>query len=165
MLQVRRIFADGGELAVELVKGDRRHGFGIVEVEFDLALSGEGMDHIGNRAHHVDGIEHAYGLRTVGQGDGHAVILLHADGAQGAGAFMDGGHSLAIRGVRAHEIIGDELRALLGDALHGFNHAAAEIIKVCGDAVHIGHPRGLYGFGLGKNHGVTSLGWVRAGNQ
>ena len=150
------ILTDVGEFAVELIQRQRGHGFGVVQIELDLALSGQRMDHVGDGAHHVDGVEHGHRLRTVGHGDGHAVVLLHAGGAQRPGALVNRRHTGAVIGVAAHEVIGDDVGIFVRDALHGLAHAALEVVQLRGNAVHEGHPRGLYFLRLRENHNTTS---------
>ena len=75
-----RVFADVLEFVIELIQRHGRHGFGFIQIELDLLFRGKRMDHVGDAAHHVDGIEHVNGLGTVGHGDGDPVTGTDADG-------------------------------------------------------------------------------------
>ena len=81
-LELGRVAANAGELLIEHVHGDGRDGLGIVQIELDLALGGQGMDHVGDGADLVDGVEHDDGHRHVGQADGHALVGPDAAGLQ-----------------------------------------------------------------------------------
>ena len=150
------VLTDVGELAIELIQRQRGHRLGVVQVELDLALGGQRMDHVGDCAHHVHRIEHGHGLGRVGHGDGHAVVLLHAGSTQCPCAGVNLLHAPAVIGVAAHEVIGDDVGVFLRDVLHSLAHAALEVVQLCGNAIHEGHPRGLYVLRLRDNHRSTS---------
>ena len=143
MLQAGGVLSDVGELAVELVQRQRRHGLGVVQVELDLALGGQRVHHVGDGAHHVHRVEHHHGLRRIGHADGHLVAFLDADGPQRGRALVDLRHQLFVAHVAAHELIGVVLAILLANALHGLRHRALEVVQVHGDLAHPGRPRCL----------------------
>ena len=105
--------ADALELVVELVQRDGRDGLGLVEIELDLLLRRQRVDHVGDGAHPVHGVEHIDGLGAVGHGDGDLVPLADADGAQGLGTAVDLLQHGLIGRALAHEVEGDVIRVLL----------------------------------------------------
>jgi len=138
------VLADMLELVVELIQHDGRGGFGGVEIELDLLLRRQGVDHIGDAAHQIHRVEHVDGLRAVGHGDSDLVAGAHAQRFQALGALFDLLHHLAVGGGFAHEIKGDVVGVHIRHALHGLEHAAPEIVQVHGYVAHIVLPRGLY---------------------
>ena len=134
------VLADGREFAVELIQRQRRHGLGIVKVEFDFALGGQRVHHVGDGAHHVHRVEHHHGLRRVGHADGDAVTLFHADFFQRLRAGVDLLDQSGIQRAAAHEIAGNDVGMRLRDALHRFDHRALEVIQVHRHFAHPGRP-------------------------
>ena len=144
---------------VELVERDRRHGLGFVEIEFDLLFRAERMDHVGNTADKVDGIEHIDRLRTVGHGDGDLVALAHADGLERLGAVFDLAHQRAVGRGLAHKVERDRVRVLPGDIFHRLEHGAVKILQMHGHIAQIILPRGLYRYAVRSmiRHVIHSL--------
>ena len=138
------VLADMLELVVELIQRNGRGGLGGVEIELDLLLRRQGVDHIGDAAHQIHRVEHVDGLRAVGHGDGDLVAGAHAQRFQALSALFDLLHHLAVGGGFAHEIKGDVVGVHIRHALHGLEHAAPEIVQVHGHVAHIVLPRGLY---------------------
>ena len=150
------VLADVLKLVVELIQRNGRDAFGLVEVELDLLLGGEGMDHVGDAADEVDGIEHVYRLRAVGHGDGDLVVLAHADGLESLGAALYLAHELFIRGGLAHEVEGDVVGVCFGDLRHGLKHGAVKIVQIQGNLANVVLPRHLcsnFAHILSLNHG------------
>ena len=100
---------------------------GGVEVELDLLFRGERVDHVGDAADEVDGVEHHDGLRAVGHGDGDAVAGADAERFQALRAQLDVLHELFIGRALAHEVKGDVVGVLFRVAGHGVEHAALKI--------------------------------------
>ena len=128
------------KLVVELIERHRRHAFRGVEVELDLLLRRERMDHVRNAADEVDGVEHIDGLRAVRHGNGHLVTLAHADGLERLGALLDLADHLAVGRRLSHERKSDVARIFLSDLLHGLEHRAVEVFKVHRHLAHIVFP-------------------------
>ena len=141
------VLADALKLVVELVQGDGGDALGLVEVELDLLLGGEGVDHVGDAAHEIHRVEEEDGLGAVGHGDGDPVAFPDADGPQGPGAVLDLVHQAGIGGGAAHEVKSDVAGILHGDPLHGLKHGAVKVIEVHGDAAHGAFP-GRFGSDL-----------------
>ena len=137
------VLADMLELVIELVQRDGGGGLGFVEIEFDLLFRRQGMDHVGDGAHQIDGIEHVNGLGAVGHGDGDLVAGAHAQSLQALGAALDLLHHLSVCSGFAHEIEGNIVGILLGDAGHCFKHTALKIVQMHGHIAHIVFPRGF----------------------
>ena len=132
------------KLVVELIERHRRHAFRGVEVELDLLLRRERMDHVRNAADKVDGVEHIDGLRAVRHGDGHLVALAHADGLERLGALLDLADHLAVGRGLAHKGEGNAARIFPGDLLHSLEHRAVKVVKVHRHLAHVVLPGGLY---------------------
>ena len=141
--ELRRVAADVGELLIEHVHCDRRDGLGVVQVEFDLALGGERMDHVRDRADHVDRVEHVDRHRHVRQTDRHALAGLDAAGLERCRGRMNVAGQRRIAGLVAEEFIGRKVGILLRNALHRLNHRSFGILEVAGDCAHLGVPWGL----------------------
>ena len=139
------VLADGLELVVELIEGHDRDRLGLVDVELQLLLAGEGVDHVRHGADHVHGVEHVDGLRAVRHGDGDAVVLAHADGAQAARAFLDVREHVAVGGGPAHEVEGDGVGVLLRRVLDHVHHGAVEVFQRGGHVAEARQPGSLRG--------------------
>ena len=137
--QARQVhgLADAFKLVVKLVQGDGGHRAGIPQIEGDLALRRQGVDHVGNGAHHIHGVEHAQGLGRVGHADGDLVTLPDADGLQALGAGVDLLPHFGIGGALAHELIGDVVGIAAHHLLHPAAHGQGGIIQGSG---HLGVP-------------------------
>ena len=137
------VLADALELVVELVERDGGDALGLVEIELDLLLRREGMDHVRDAADEVDRVEHIDGLRAVGHGDGDLVARAHADGLEGAGALLDLLDHLGIGGGLAHEVERDVPWVPLGDQLECLKHRAVKIVQMQRHVAGVTRPRGL----------------------
>ena len=133
------------KLVIELVQCNGGDRFGFVQVELNFLFGGEGMDHIGNPADQVDGIEHIDGLRAVRHGNGDLVVLADADGLQGAGTALDLPEHLAVGGVPAHEVECDLIRVHLRNFRDFFEHGALKVVQMHGDIPHRVLPRRFCG--------------------
>ena len=134
------VLADGLELVVELIEGHDRDRLGLVEVEFQLLLAGQGVDHVADGADHVHGVEHVDGLRAVRHRDGDLVVFPHADGAQALGAFMDVLDHLPVGGGLAHEVEGDVVGVRLRHVLEHADHRALIVVQRRGDLAQAREP-------------------------
>ena len=139
------VLADGLEFIVELIEGDGGDAFGFVEIELNFLLSGQGMHHVGNAAHQIDGVEQVNGLRAVGHGDGDLVALPDANGFQCLGTGLHLLHQLLVGGGLAHEVKGNVIGVFFGNGLHSLKHGAFKIVKVHGHTAHGASPWGLCG--------------------
>ena len=74
---------------IKLVERDGCNALGLVEIKLDLLFGGKRMDHVGDCADEVDGIEHIDGLRAVRQCDRDLVVFAHADRFQRPGALFN----------------------------------------------------------------------------
>ena len=137
------VLADMLKLVVELIQRDGGGGLGLVEIELDLLLRRQGVDHVGDAAHQIHGVEHVDGLGTVGHSDGDLVAGADAQGFQALGALLDLLHHLAVGGGAAHEIESDVVGIFLGNAGHRVKHAALEIVQMHRHVAYIVLPRGL----------------------
>ena len=144
------VLADGLEFMIKLVERDGRHGFGLVEVELDLLLGGERVDHVRNAAHEVHGVEHVNGLRAVRHGDRDLVARAHADGPERPGAALGLADQLAVGRGPAHKIEGDVVGVLLRDLRHLVEHGAFKVVQVHGDLPHLRRP-GRFGANLSRH--------------
>ena len=138
------VLADVLKLVVELIQRDGGDGLGFVEVELNLLFSRQGMDHVGDAAHQIHGVEHVDGLRAVGHGDGDAVAGADAQHLQALGAALDLLDHFAVGGGLAHEVKGDVVGVLLRHQLQRLEHGAAEIFQMHGHVTHVGGPRGFH---------------------
>ena len=135
---------DGVEFTVELVQRQRGDRLALVEVEGNLFLSGQGMDHICNAAHIVEGIKRHDRLRGVGHTDGHPVAGLHAHGPEHSCTALDLLDQLCIGGFDAEKVERHDVRPLLRALLHQVSHGAVWIFQMHRDTVHVGGPGGFY---------------------
>ena len=135
--------ADVFEFVIELIQCDGGDRLGLVQVKLDLLLGGEGVNHVGHGADHVDGIEHEDGLRAVRHGNGDPVVFPDTDGFQRFGTAFDLAQHLAIGRRPAHEIKGDIVRVLFGNLSDFVNHRAFKILQMHGDVPHLGFPGGF----------------------
>ena len=143
------VVADGFDFMIELIQRDYRHAVGFVQIEFDFLFAGQGMHHVGDTAHHVDGVEHGDGLRAVGHGDGNAIVFADADGFKRLGAALHMLQQLPVGGGASHEIHGDVVGVFIGHGLEHIVHGALEIIQMRGDIAQVLYPRGLGGDFIG----------------
>ena len=130
------VFPDGFKLVVKLIQGNGGDAFGVVQVELNLLLRGQGVDHVGNAAHQIHRIKQVNGLGAVGHSDGDLVAFPDADGFQGFGTGFDLFHQLFVGGGLAHEIKGHILRVFLCDDFHRLEHGPFKIIQMHGGIAH-----------------------------
>ena len=115
-------------------------------VSMRLARRGKGMDHRGDGADAVEGVEGVHRLRRVGHGDGHAVAPADAKGPQRLGRGLYAGEEGAVVRLFAHELIGDIVgiapRGVLDHLVHGLFRVVDGVRRV---AVIL-QPRGFQRF-------------------
>ena len=133
------------KLVIKLIQRDGGDAFRFIEVEFDLLFCRQRMDHIGNAAHQIDGVEQVNGLRAVGQRNGDPVALTDADGFQRLGAGLDLRDHLPVGGGFSHKIEGNLVGILLCYLLHHFKHGALKVIQMHGHVTHRILPRRFCG--------------------
>ena len=126
ILQLRQ---DALHLVIELVQGQDGLGLGEIQIEGDLLGRGQGMDHVGDRADPVQGIEAVQGLRGIGHADGHLVTLADTHVPQALGGSIDALQESAEGCLLTHERIGNILRILTGGQGHHFKHGDVGIIQ------------------------------------
>ena len=133
---------DARDLGIELV--ERQDGLGVreVEIEFDLARGGEGMDHVADRADAVERVERADRLRAVRHADGDAVALVDAEREERAGHVVDLLQELRERRLFAHELIGVVFRELVGRGLDYLVDGLRRIVEVVRRVAVVFQPRG-----------------------
>ena len=143
MLQRRQYLL---HLGVELV--ERQNGLALrgVEVKGDLARRGKGMDHRGNGADAVEGVESVHRLRRVGHGDGHAVAFADAKGPQRLGRGPYAGKEGAVIGLLAHELIGDAAGVAPRAVLDHLVHSLFRVVDGTRRVAVILQPRGFQRF-------------------
>ena len=129
---------------VELVEGDGGDRTGLLDEKLDLALAGQGVDHVGHRAHKIDGVKNRHRLGAVGQGHGDFVPGPDTHGFEGPGADVDLLHHLLIGGPFAHEHIGGAVGEAPGAALHRLVERAALVVEMGGHLPIGGKPGGLH---------------------
>ena len=138
------IFPDSGKFAVELIQGNGRHRAGIIQVEFNLLFRRQGVDHTGDTADQIHGIEHIDCLRAVGHGDSQLFTGTDAQGFQRFCTKSDLFNQFCISSGLAHEIKSHIIGVFLCNGFHSFKHGALKIIKVHGYIAHIILPGGFY---------------------
>ena len=132
-----RVLADVLKLIIELVERDGRDGLGRVEIELDLLLGRERMDHVGDAADEVHRVEHEDRLRAVGHGDGDLVAGTDAQHLQALGAALNLLHHPPVRRGPAHERKGDVVRIGVCNVLDGLKHRPLKILQVHRHVAHI----------------------------
>ena len=138
------ILPDPFKLMIELVQGDGGDAFRFIEIEFDFLFRRQGVNHIGDAAHQIDGVEQVDGLGAVGHGDGDPVIFPDADGPQGLGAELNLLHQLFIGGGFAHEVERHVVGVFLGRFGYGVIHGAFKILQMHGHVAHVVLPGRFY---------------------
>ena len=120
---------DSGHLVVELVQSQDGFAFGEIQIEGDLLGGGQGVDHIGDGAQVIEGVEAVQSLGGVGHADGHLIPLPDAHFVKTLGSGMDPAQKFPIGGLFAHEYIGDVVGLAFGGSGHHLIHGLVGIIQ------------------------------------
>ena len=86
------------------------------------------MDHVSDRSHQIDGVQHVYRLRAVRHRDSDPVVLPYAEHLQRPRAEIDLVDHVLVVEMLSHEIHGDRQRMLFCLLLDLFVHRAVEIL-------------------------------------
>ena len=142
-----QFIGNGCHLAVELRQSQNGLALGEIQVKSDLLRGGQGVDHIGDGADAVQGVEAVQRLGSVGHADGHLVTLADAHVIQTLGGGIDALHKLGKGGFLALEDVSDIVRILTGGAAEQLIHGLVGILQ--------GSRRGAVIFGPGSGSGNT----------
>ena len=130
MLQFRRFAADRCNLGVEQVEHQHRLAVGEREIKLDLALRGQRMDHVRDRPHQVERVEHDDALRRIRHADRDPVVGFDAERTQRLRAGVDLADKLPEGHFRVFKFVGDPVRIRLCIALDELEHRHVRIIEM-----------------------------------
>ena len=109
-----QLILDGCHLFIELCQSQNGLALGEIQIKSDFFRSGERVDHIGNGADAVQGIEAVQSLGGVGHADGDLVALADAHMIKTLGGGINALHELGVGGFLALKNVGDAVGASLG---------------------------------------------------